>query len=355
MPEAVAQSWIRWWAPALALVLASGLAFWSSETSSSARSANLSVGACPLPETYVMFHKTDAGTGYVVERRRSTMRRGDAKQPGRRWRIDRVQGPFTRGGRDTWILRSKVHGGLLLLPVEDVPDWSLPMVHGVLRAQAPELNLAEVAWVSLFINRVYSGLFLQLALPADVRRKDGGSGELRVMLETDGQHTARIDTRFEDDSGAFISRVAAGLFPTLAEADPRVAWLQARSALRTQTLLQDFAAPYAVHALPLPVQLAPLFEALHRRPPGHLVDARAARWLEKLAKRVPSQPFEAGELAPMRAAFLAYAGAFRHGLRLDAQVRGTALATDVDLRARSKSALALGWDLAEPKSVQERP
>lgn len=346
MPNPTARSWTDWWPLLLALAAASLLALFAAQDSPGGRVGNLDVSACPLPEVYVMAHKTEANVGYVVSRRRSTMRRGDNKQPGRRWRIHRVQGPFTRGGRDSWVLRSKVHGTLLLVPVEDVPDWGLAMVHGLLRAEAPELDLPEVAWISLFVSRAYSGLYLQIALPADVRKKDGGSGLLRVLLETDGKRTTRIDTRFEDDTGVFVGRLAVGRFPTLAAVDPRLAWLQGRSPLPTTTLLQSHTPPFAVRPLPLPIAVGPLFAAVHGRPAAHVVDDRAQGWRDALAKMAATEPFDAHQLQALKKAWPAYLSAFRHGLRLDARVRGIAEVNGAGLDARFKTTEAMAWPLS---------
>ena len=57
----------------------------------SARTANLALQSSALPECFLMLHKTEAGSGYLLDRRTSTTHRDDAGNAGHKRSIDRVR------------------------------------------------------------------------------------------------------------------------------------------------------------------------------------------------------------------------------------------------------------------------
>ena len=96
------------WAIALMISLAILLALILHPWSPTVRLANLDLEDTGLQTTYLMFSKSNPGRGYVVNRRDSTMRRGDRKQPGRKWDLDRI--PGREGAPDAWLVKNKNKG-----------------------------------------------------------------------------------------------------------------------------------------------------------------------------------------------------------------------------------------------------
>ena len=327
-------------APLGAVALALLLGVLVAPTRSAGRVANLDVTHSRLPEAYLMHHRTEPHMGYLVDRRSSTMRRDRAGQAGRKRRIERVPSGLT-DVRDTWLLRSRLLGTVLLVPVEALRDWSTPYVHAWLRQQFPRAALPEVFWVQLHVDRVYQGVYLKASLPVDKRKKEGGTGALRVVLETDGETTSRINTRFEDGPGVYMAGLATGVFSMPLLPHPSVIWLMGMYGLPTTTLIVAKEAPYDVSALPFPVALAPIFQRARGRSPAHVQDRRAMRWRQTLA---PPQyvPFNAAQLAELQGGWPAWLAALVQGLVLDRKARDLPPLTAVEIAAHLGAMDGLG-------------
>ena len=162
---------------------------------------DLSVPGCP--DTYIMRSKSEPSRCYIVSRWQSTMRRTDAEPPGREWSLARVGPATSDDGPTTWMVSSKRKGNgtVFLVPVEDVRDWTYPFLYRFVRTHGPQLDLPEVGWTQVYIDRIYQGLYLRAALPFDPRKKDGGSGILRELLTVEGGRLIKVDTRFGEYLG----------------------------------------------------------------------------------------------------------------------------------------------------------
>jgi hypothetical protein len=227
------------------------------------------------------------------------------------------------------------------VPVEALRDWSTPYVHAWLRQQFPRAALPEVFWVQLHVDRVYQGVYLKASLPVDKRKKEGGTGALRVVLETDGETTSRINTRFEDGPGVYMAGLATGVFSMPLLPHPSVIWLMGMYGLPTTTLIVAKEAPYDVSALPFPVALAPIFQRARGRSPAHVQDRRAMRWRQTLA---PPQyvPFNAAQLAELQGGWPAWLAALVQGLVLDRKARDLPPLTAVEIAAHLGAMDGLG-------------
>ena len=135
---------------------------------------NLDLENPGISDTYLILHRREADRCFVADRRDATVRRSDDQQPGRKWQCYRMAGAGAEP--PSWLLQSKrkKKGTVFLVPVSDVPDWSYPFLYGFVREQREELELPQVEWTQLFVSRLYQGLYLRVALPFDLRVKDGG-------------------------------------------------------------------------------------------------------------------------------------------------------------------------------------
>ena len=341
---------IRHWPAALALVLCMALAVWLGGEQRTARLVKLDLGITRIAPTYITHSKDEQARGFVSTRRKSTMRRFNAKQPGRKWSIHRLEAPQGSHGLPTWLVQAKRQGQgtVIFVPVEDVPDWGFPMLYAFVRDRHPELKLPEVAWTQLFVDRVYSGLYLKVALPFDRRKTDGGSGVLRDLLLVQGDRLQHLDTRLGDARGVFLDAMARGDLPRLRPQASLLAWLNARRPLRELTLLTDAVSPHGLTLLPLPVSMSRLFRARHQRPPGSFVDARFRRWqVAAEASSVAVGRLSDADREVLTAALPVYAREMFAALRLHGRLHRRWRALSEAVAGRQASTRALGPLLRE--------
>ncbi|MBI4241882.1 MAG: hypothetical protein HY613_09210 [Candidatus Rokubacteria bacterium] len=316
----------------------------------SRRLSNLDIGPTGFPDTYIMFSKSERGRCFVVDRRDSTTRRYDPNTPGRKWDCSQFRVSDRPGGLDAWFVRSKRagKGTVFFVPVEEVRDWTYPFLYNFVRERRPELNLPPVGWTQLFVNRIYHGLYLRVALPFDPRKKDGGSGILQEILTVRGDRLAQIDTRFHAARRLYMDSVAASRFPALRDPSPALAWLARRCPTDATTLLMSNQPPHDLSLLPLPVSLPDLYEALYGRPPHEFKDGRLAQWSRgPWRAETASLPFADSELATLRSEFEEHARSFSNALRSHAEFHRTLTATRALLPQRQHAAAGLLLRLEE--------
>ena len=331
---------LAFWPAFLALASSLGLVIWMYPASRALRVSNLDTGASTFAETYLMFDRTEAGKGYVVDRRDSTMRRADDRQPGRKWRIERIPGP----NGERWLTRSKRKGKgtVFYVPVEDVADWTYPFLYDFVRKAQPELELPRISWTQLHVDRLYAGLYLRVALPFDPRKKDGGSGVLRQILVVRGDRASVVDTRFDDAPGLYLDSVTSGAFPPLKAPVAALAWLARHRGSEAATLLMSKLPPHELSLLPLPIDLDELFEAHIGRAPTRFEDQRYARWSQEISRVGDADAFAAEQLVELNAAFAEYAASFRVSLRAHAELSERDDLARVELARRQDAAAELG-------------
>lgn len=315
------------WPAGLALVAVILLAGLDLPFSRSHRVTNVDLEGTGFPDTYIMLSKTDAGRAYVVNRRDATMRRSDDRQPGDKWEVAQIPSPYAEDGLASWLIRSKRKGKgtVLFVPVDDVQDWTYPFCYTFVRKQRKDLKLPRVEWTQLFVNRVYQGLYLRVALPFDRRKKDGGSGILREILTVRGNQLTQINTRFDDPRGVYSDQLADGIFPRLETPPAILAWLARRSPTRGTVLLLSNVPPYGLTLLPLPIDLPELFEAKNGRPPAGFSDDRYGEWSQGAWRGAGSNEdgFSDEARAAMKAQFAEYADSLRRALIVHATVHQT--------------------------------
>jgi hypothetical protein len=259
-----------------------------------ARIADIDLSRSGFPHSYVMTSKTEPNRGYLVDRRDSTVRRSRKNLPGKMWDVDRFGEDTAAGIPEHFLLRSKRYGTVFFIPVEAVKDFSYPFIYGFVRREYPELELPEATWTQLFLNRVYHGLYLEMRLPFDPRKKDGGSGTLRELLMVHDNEMTLVDTRLNPDARFYEAGTALGLFPGLKQPQAVLSWLAARCPNEHATLLLSNVEPYEVSLLPLPYSVERLYQRLQGTALQATLDDRFRLWTAPLREQDGSQrpPFD---------------------------------------------------------------
>lgn len=342
--------WVDVLSPAVvALVLVSALVAVVSPRSIGHRLSNLELENAGFSDTYLISSKSEPDKVYVLNRRDSSVRRSDRKLPGRKWNVFRFGGEADASLPDTWLVQSKRKGKgtVLFVPLINVKDWSYPFLYKFVRTHRKELNLPNVEWTQLFVNRIYQGLYLKVALPFDARKKDGGSGILRELLTVRDNRLTYINTRFDDTGGLYTSSVAEGLFPTLEAPAPTLAWLSQRCPVVGSTFLMSARSPYEISLLPLPVSLPDQFQTKNGRLPGGFEDDRIRQWTTQVrrAQRRNPSPFSEAEVAALKTEFGQYAESFRNALRAQGALHETTMGLRAELPTRQAAASDLQLSL----------
>jgi len=323
---------------ALALAIAAIIAFPGSYTR---RTTNLDLADTGFRDTFIMFSKSEAGRCFVVNRRASTVRRGDQRQPGRKWDCVRIRDEDRGGPADSWLVKSKRKGKgtVFFVPVYDVQDWSYPFLYRFVSEHRKELDLPRIEWTQLFVNRLYQGLYLRVALPFDLRKKDGGSGILREILTVQDGQLTKLDTRFDDAGRLYADSVVNASFPELDPPPPVLAWLARACPMEETTFLMSNLAPHRLTLLPLPISLPDLYAAKNGRPPAGFRDERYSRWTLAPWRSDPANtlPLTEPELEELKSDFEKYATSFRRALRTDAELHRS-LASVRDLLPKRQAA-----------------
>jgi hypothetical protein len=314
----------RFWPAGLAVLAAVVVASVNYSMSRSQRLTNLRLDQVGFPTKYVVFDKADRKRCFVVNRREATMRRSDDRQPGSKWHCRSFVG---ESGSRAWFLQSKRIGAgtIFVIPAVDVQDWSYPFLYDFVRQRRPELDLPEVRWVQLYMDRVFQGLYLWVELPFDKRKRDGGSGVLRELIVVRGNSSFVVNTRFMEARNLYVTAVADGKFPTLNPPSSEIAWLARHVPTPETTLLMSNVSPFDLSLIPYPVALGQLYELKNQRPATLFTDDRYRRWTEWSSNQeaADSSPFSEDELNQLRSEFGAYADRLLSGLRAQAIVNRT--------------------------------
>jgi hypothetical protein len=315
----------RLWPTGLALLLAVVAIVLAPDTSLR-RMSNLEFGASGLYQTYLMKSRTQPDRCRVQNRRASTMRRADPRERGQDWDCDRI--PGAGGNMDGWLVRSNRYGEgtILFVPIYAVDDWTYPYFYGFVRGHRAALELPAVRWTQLFVDRLYSGLYLQVALPFDLHRRDGGSGILRSILTVEPERLRVLNTRFEDNGDAYVRHLDDRGPTRFAEPDPELAWLMGLRSAGERTFLMSNRAPNELSILPLPVSLPELYESREDRALLPIPEGRTSLWARSSQAdgRGHTVPFDEAETAELRAGFDRYALSLDRALRAEGEFHQTA-------------------------------
>ena len=237
---------------------------------------NLNLHTEGISDLYIQMSPDLPGKCHVTNRRGSTFRRSDDPSARRLWNYRRSAGDNDTGNLNHWMLQSTAKKIFLLVPVNDVKDWTYPYIYQFVKGSENEVELPSVQWVQLYVNRIYHGLYLQVYLPHDPRRRDGGSGHLRELLVLRDSTIACLNTRFSNPCTAYQTMVSTSKFPTLITPSKLVMWLITHSPIEETLFIMRPYAPYQITYLPLSISLSEEYSKIDGKSLPEWVDNRFA-------------------------------------------------------------------------------
>ena len=319
------------WQPALALLIAAALIMLVQPDSRANRVATLDLEETGFDELYIQFLDSERTTAWIVERGATTIRRGETSNPEPEWSIERLNG--SGGSGDAWLARSPDEGVVFFVPVSDVSDWIYPFIYSFVRERRRGLELPPAEWTTLYVDRLYQGLFLRVKLPFD--RPEAPAR--RELLVVESGRVTNIDTWFEPMTNALD-------LPEELEVEPRhgsLAWL---SSLRseTATLLMLSRRPLELELMPLPASMPRLFASAHGATPTFREDEQAPRWNESWRASVADTTFlDEIETEALEPDFEEYRALFLSALRIHGEFHGVANELQASLPERQRAGLEL--------------
>jgi hypothetical protein len=337
--------------PASALIAAVGIAALAHEHSRTSRLATLDLANEALPDTYIVRDRSRPDRTdrcWVTGRRGATVRR-DEKGPGTgvKWDCHRLLAERALG-QHTWLIRAKSAGtgAQFLVPVSDVPDWTFPFLYAVVRERVPDLELPWVGWTQLFVERIYQGLYLRVALPFDLRKREGGTGLRRELLSIRSGALGVVDSRFLDADRFYVEWARQGRLPELTPPSPALAWLAKRRATGDVTLVTAAHPATGVSLLPLPVSLLDLYRVTYDREATFHADGDYRQWTHG-AWREEDGAVSVPDDDELETEFADYAEFFLKALRVDAHAHERLPTARVELAARQLAIEGLGLERME--------
>ena len=321
----------QFWQPALALLTATALVVLVLPDSRANRLSTLDLEETGFDELYIQFLDADRTRASIVARSLTTLRRGEIPSLAPEWAMVRLSG-------DGWLARSPDEGVVFFVPVTDVSDWIYPFIYSFVRERRRGLELPRVEWTTLYVDRLYQGLFLRVKLPFD--RPDAAPPR-RELLAIEAGRVTQIDTWFEPTTSGL--ELLADL-----EIDPPHASLAWLSALRseTETLLILSRRPAELGLMPLPVSVPQLFTSAYGAEPTFHDDEQASRlnatWRAELAD---TTYLAEQELESLDSEFEEYRALFLSALRIHGEFHGIADELEASLPGRQRAGLELGLAL----------
>ena len=173
------------WPAVCALAIATVLPVLVLPDSRASRVATLDLEETGFEERYIQFLDSARTRASIVARDLTTLTRGETVSDAPEWSVERLS-------NDGWLARSPDAGVVFFVPVHEVSDWIQPFVYSFVRERRKGLELPRVEWTTLYVDRLYQGLFLRVRLPFD--RPDA---DRRELLAVEFGRVTRIDTWFE--------------------------------------------------------------------------------------------------------------------------------------------------------------
>ncbi len=317
------------WPAVCALAIAMVLPVLVLPDSRASRVATLDLEETGFEERYIQFLDSARTRASIVARDVTTLTRGETVSDAPEWSVERLS-------NDGWLARSPDAGVVFFVPVHEVSDWIHPFVYSFVRERRKGLELPRVEWTTLYVDRLYQGLFLRVPLPFD--RPDA---DRRELLAIESGRVTRIDTWFELPTSDLDLLAAVEINP------PHVSlvWL---SALRseTSTLLIRSRRPSELALMPLPVSVRKLFAATHGADPSFQEDARAVQWNESWRADLTETPLVGDrERSSFDSAFEEYRDRFLSALRIHGEFHGLAAELQASLPDRQHAGVELDLTL----------
>lgn len=265
------KSFIPFWA---ALCLSFTLYLYDQNVSTPAKFSNANLTKPGFSQQYIMINKTRPDRCFLTKRRDATIRRSRKNFKGNVWDIKRVGNPSSLNQLKIFLLGSKTKGTLFFIPVEAVNDLIYPFLYGYIKKELQFVELPDVEWVQLYVDRYYTGLYLRMVLPFDPIKKEGRIGPRRELIAIRGNTFSIVNTRFNPDTRLFVDLIANGDSPKIQMPHPALLWLSDQHPNHEQIFLLSNNSPYHMKLLPLPFSISSLYKAIYNEDPKEYYDER---------------------------------------------------------------------------------
>lgn len=316
------REFIPFWLLALAAVTLSAVL---SPLSFNSKITNLKIPTTTsVKESYIMTSKSDSGKCYLVDRRDSTIRRSGTNIPGDSWELNLVPGSANPKNPDSILLISKKKGTIFFVPPSKISNPAYPYSSEFVRKKLKDPDIPKLQWNQVYINRIYSGLYLKVELPSDPTKKKGRKGSRRELLSVKGNHLTLVNTLFNPDSRFLAEVLLSGVFPKATPCNPAIAWLDTISQTERTTFIIGNTEPYNVSIVPMPVTIDEVYEKHFGKSLKPALDERFGEWHQAATGGAQDPGFSEEEAAGFRAGYENYMKDFGAALDAHRSVFGTA-------------------------------
>ena len=308
------------------------------------RVSTLDLGEDGFRDLYIQHRDREHTKVTIGDRGETTLKRGELPSLAPEWTIRRVSRADESEPPYAWLARSQARGAVFFLPVTQVSDWIYPYLYGFVRQRRKGIELPPVEWANVFLDRVYQGLYLRVALPFDRT----GRRRRELVLIRD-EEMMRVDTWFEPPQERYAELFPDAELPELEPPAPALMWLSAFLSADESSVVLAASPPYEAKLMPLPIQTPSLYAAVHGRPPQFVTDTRVLRWDESWRPAVSESRFLRDvEMVDLSSGFEDYRASFVRALRAHGELHGNLEEVRAMLPHRQTSGSELGLSLANP-------
>lgn len=325
MRKIFSKEFIPFWALALAAIVICAILSTRSFVSKTTNLKTPTPGS--IKEAFLMTSKSGENKCYLVDRHDSTIRRSSAKIPGDSWNINISPGDKNPKNPSGMLLTDKKKGTIVFIPVQDIKNPAYPYASEFVRKKLKDKNIPKLEWNQVYINRIYSGLYLKMELPSDPTKKRGRPGPRREFLSVKGNELTLVNTLFNPDSRFLAETLLSGVFPDAAPCNPAIAWLDQISENDRTTFILGNVEPYRVTLMPLPITIDDVYEKQFGKPLSPAMDERFGKWRDAATGGAVDPNFTEEEMS-----------AFRDGFEIYMKDFGTALSAHRDVFGPTREA-----------------
>lgn len=336
--------------PALgAMVAATLVALVAMSNSSTIRISTLDLGEQGFRDVYIQHVDRDRTTVTIGDRGDTTLKRGELASSNPEWSFRRVDSRDDSAPPHTWLARSETRGAVFFLPVTEISDWVYPYIYGFVRERRKGIELPRVEWTNVFLDRVYQGHYLRVALPFDRTGTTENPIRRRELVFIRGEEIMRVDTWFEPIQERYGELFPDAELPALEAPNSGLMGLSALISSTESSILLAASPPYEAKLMPLPIAMPSLYAAVHGRAAEFATDARVIDWNESWRPAVSEAQFlREPEAADLESDFTEYRASFLQALRAHGELYDSVEQVHAMLADRQQSGAELGLNLENP-------